>query len=94
MPRRGGGGGVDVVHPDSGTTDDAKLRGVLQQGSVHLDGGADDEGVSVGECRGETAGLFGGEVFGGDDGEGGIFAQELNGGGGDFFGKDNFHDLR
>ncbi len=45
----GGGGGVDVVDAHAGAADDAELGRVLEQRGVGLDGGADDEGVGVGE---------------------------------------------
>ncbi len=47
----GGGGGVDVVDAYAGAADDAELLGVAQEVGVGLDGGADDEGVGVGELR-------------------------------------------
>ncbi len=63
MPLAGGGGGVDVVDAYAGAADDAELGGVLEEGGVGLDGGADDEGVGVGELLGERT--F--DLVGGDD---------------------------
>ena len=49
-----GGFGIDVVDAYAGAANDAQLRRVLHQGVVDLDGAADDEGVSVGECGGQA----------------------------------------
>ncbi len=44
----GGGIGVDVVDSYSGATDDAEFWGGLEELSVDLDGGADDESIGIG----------------------------------------------
>ena len=59
----GGGSGVDVVDAYAGAADDAELRRGLEQLGVGLHGGADDEGVGVGEFGGEAV-L---DLVGGDD---------------------------
>ena len=58
----GGGVGVDVVYAYAGAADDAELGGGLEELGVGLDGGADDEGVGVGEFGGEAVlNLVGGD---------------------------------
>ena len=52
----GGGVGIDVVDAYAGAADDAELGRVLQEGVVGLDGGADDEGIGIGEGGGEAVG--------------------------------------
>ena len=70
-----------------GVADDAEFGSSGHEGVVDLDGGADDEGVGVGEGVGEVLNLIMGEDlppgFGLEDGEGG---------GGDFFGEDDFQE--
>ena len=75
-------GCVDVVDANAGAADDAELGSGGEQGRVGLDGGADDEGVGVGEFGGQTAGR---NLVGGDDIPAGLFLQDGERGGRDFF---------
>ena len=50
----GGGRDVDVVDAYTGAADDAELRRGLQQLGIDLNGGADDQGIGVGQFGGEA----------------------------------------
>ena len=60
---------------------------MLQQSGVDLNGGADDEGVGVGEFVGEGA-L---DLVGGDDLPAGFGLEDGKGGGRDFFSENDLH---
>ena len=72
----GGGGGVDVVHAHAGAADDAQLRRVLEQGGIHLDGGAHDERVGVGQLFGQALDFVRGDAL-----PAGLLFEEGEGGG-------------
>ena len=81
----GGGVGVDVVYAYAGAADDAEFGGGLEEFGVGLDGGADDEGVGVGEFGGEA--VF--NLVGRDDLPAGLLLEDGESGGRDFFGEND-----
>jgi hypothetical protein len=83
----GGGVGVDVVHPYASAADDAEPGGGLEELGVGLDGGADDEGVGVGEFGGEA--VF--NLVRRDYVPAGFLLEYGEGGGRDFFGENDLH---
>ena len=83
----GSGGGVDVVHADTGTTYQAEFGSGLQQLGVDLDSRADDERVGVRQLGGEA--VF--NLVGGNDLPAGLLLKDGEGGGRNFFGEDDLH---
>ena len=83
-----GRGDVDVVDAGAGARDGAQARRGLDQGGRDLGRAADDDGVGVGEIGGELVGCPARSgidlpAFG---------AQEVEGGGGEIVGDDDFHE--
>src|SRR5262249_39452174 len=77
---------VNVVHPDSGSADHAKLAGIRKQVSVYLNGGTHNQGVGGLQLRSQVAV----DLVRCDDGPTRLM-QQVNSGSGDFFGNNNLH---
>ncbi len=88
-----GCGGVDVVDAYAGAADDAEVGRGLEQLGVGLHGGADDQGVGVGEFLLQAAGTELGDLVGGDDVPAGFLLQHGQRCGRDFFCEYDLHEL-
>ena len=87
----GGGVDVDVVDAHAGAADGAQFGRGLKQLGVDLHGGANDQRVCVCEFGFESAGTELGDRIGGDDVPAGLFLEDGEGCGRDFFCKNDLH---
>src|SRR6185369_11565271 len=84
-----GGVSVDVIDANSGASYDTELRGGLEELCVCLNGGADDEGVCVGELGGEA--IL--DLVRRDDLPAGLLLEDCEGSRGDFFSENDLHGV-